>query len=110
MEFLTERCLRRKIEPEKIADGPNALTPLLLSAPRRVPTQPIRTKGLTASALAAKFRDEFETVRCSAVQWMETKGEMEGGEERERTERSWCKVELVKVKIDIVPTYRAVCR
>lgn len=31
------------------------------SAPRRVP---IRTKGLTASALAAKFRDEFETVRC----------------------------------------------
>lgn len=24
-------------------------------------------KGLTASALAAKFRDEFETVRCGAM-------------------------------------------
>lgn len=39
MEFLTERCLRRKIEPEKIADGPNALTSLLLSAPRSDPNE-----------------------------------------------------------------------
>lgn len=66
MEFLTERCLRRKIEPEKIADGPNALTPLLLSAPLRTAFRS-ELKGLTASALAAKFRDEFETVRCGAA-------------------------------------------
>lgn len=79
MEFLTERCLRRKIEPEKIAECFNAAF-VVRSAPRRS-----ELKGLTASALAAKFRDEFETVRCGVK-----------GDGREI-------VVKVQVKIDIEP-------
>jgi len=50
----------------------------------------IQTKGLTASALAAKFRDEFETVRCGALRCDE------GGEI------------VVKVRIDIERSHRII--
>jgi len=39
----------------------------------------IQTKGLTASALAAKFRDEFETVRCGMLRYDEGELQTEGG-------------------------------